>query len=309
MADGTWDDEAHEVMRSDLTAALGYVTPAGGAVVTAVAPCGLADRERGTVGFTTSLGFAKKLERILREPRVALVYHSREHGHSTSPRFVAVQGNASVDLTPAQARLDEFAPRAERFLGEIKRGRVWDRLLREYYAERVFVDVRVTRVGDGSAEPVAPQTKPKNGTDPRVDVGRAVGKLSGLPHRVIVYRGADGHPVIAPIELAGHDGRGIHLVDERRLLPAGGRRAGLLAHAYRPQLVGLSTRVFTGWLDVSDDGFACYAPHTEKGFTAPPRRNLLLVSNGLLAKYGLWHARRHGVADDLRELAASRTVR
>jgi hypothetical protein len=61
--------------------------------------------------------------------------------------------------------------------------------------------------------------------------------------------------------------------------------------------------VFTGWLEVSDNGSAFYAPHTEKGFTAPPRKNLLLVSNGLLAKYGLWQARRHGVAEHLRELA------
>jgi hypothetical protein len=309
MADRTWDDEAHEVIVSDITAALAYVTPAGGAVVTAVAPCGLADRERGSVGFTTSLGFGKKLERIILDPRIALAYHSREHGYSTSPRFVLVQGDASVDLQPSQERLDEFSPQAERFVGEIRRGPLWDRLLRQYYAERVFVDVAVTHVGDGSSGPVAAQATPKNGTGPRVDVGRAAGKMARLPHRVIAYRGGDGYPVVAPVELAGHDSRGIHLVDERRLLPAGGRRAGLLAHAYRPQLVGLSTRVFTGWLDVSDDGSACYAPHTEKGFTAPPRKNLLLVSNGLLAKYGLWQARRHGVAEHLRELAESRIVR
>jgi hypothetical protein len=306
VTDQAWDDEADEVIRSDITTALAYVTPAGGAVVTAVAPCGLADRVHGTVGFTTSLGFAKKLERIIREPRIALAYHTREHGYSTSPRFVSVQGDASVDLTPPQDRLDEFAPQAERFVGAIKRGRLWDRLLREYYRERVFVDVAVAQVGDGSCDPVAAQSPPKNGTQPRVDVGRAAGKLARLPHRVIAFRGADGYPVVAPIELAGHDGRGIHLVDERGLLPAGGRRAGLLAHAYRPQLVGLSTRVFTGWLEVSNDGSACYAPHTEKGFTAPPRKNLLLVSNGLLAKYGLWQARRNGVAEHLRELAAAR---
>src|SRR6185503_2906626 len=98
VTDQAWDDEADEVIRSDITTALAYVTPAGGAVVTAVAPCGLADRDQATVGFTTSLGFAKKLERIIREPRIALAYHTREHGYSTSPRFVLVQGDASVDL-------------------------------------------------------------------------------------------------------------------------------------------------------------------------------------------------------------------
>jgi len=90
------------------------------------------------------------------------------------------------------------------------------------------------------------------------------------------------------------------------VLPPGGRRAGLLAHAYRRQLIGLATRTFTGWLDVASDGTARYAPHTSKGFVAPPRKKLLLVSNGLLAKYGLWQARRQGAADRLEQLAAEK---
>lgn len=48
---------------------------------------------------------------------------------------------------------------------------------------------------------------------------------------------------------------------------------------------GLTTRVFTGWMDAGDEG-AVYAPHTYKGFVAPPRKTLLLVSNGLMAKFG-----------------------
>jgi hypothetical protein len=51
-----WLDEAQQVISGDITAAA-YLTPAGGAVVTAVAPFGIADRGRGMVGFTTSLGF------------------------------------------------------------------------------------------------------------------------------------------------------------------------------------------------------------------------------------------------------------
>jgi hypothetical protein len=76
----------------------------------------------------------------------------------------------------------------------------------------------------------------------------------------------------------------------------------------RPQLVALSTRVFTGWLDVSSDGTVVYAPHTSKGFVAPPRKKLLLVSNGLFAKYGTWQARRQGTTERLKRLAAD-TVR
>jgi hypothetical protein len=279
----------------------------------------MAVRADGRVGFTTSLGFGKKLERIVRDPRVALAYHSREHGFSTSPQFVLAQGMAAVDLTPSAARLEAFAPQAERYLGKIKRGTLWDRLLHEYYAERVFVDISVRRVvawpdlhaagppsvaGDALPGAPAPQAPPKNGTGPRLDVAEAAGRTARLPHRVLAYRGADGFPVIVPIELAGHDERGFHLFDTRGLLPPGGRRAGLLTHAYRPQLVGLGTRVFTGWLDVGDDGSATYAPHTSKGFSAPPRKNLLLVTNGLMAKYGARQARRTGAAEKLKALSS-----
>lgn len=141
-----WSHDADEVIRGDLTVAAAYVTPAGGAVAVGVSPCGLADRDRGTVGFTTSLGFGKKLERIVRDPHVALAYHARDHGFSASSRYVLVQGTAWVDLQPSPVRLSEFGPQATRFLGELKHGPVWDRLLREYYAERAFVDIDVARV-------------------------------------------------------------------------------------------------------------------------------------------------------------------
>jgi hypothetical protein len=318
-----WSDNVHEVITGDITAAVAYITPAGGAVVTAVAPCGIERRDQGVVGFTTSLGFGQKLERIVRDPHVALAYHSREHGFSVSQAFVLAQGIASVDLTPSRARLEALSPQVGRYLGEPKRGAVWDRLLREYYQERVFVDIGVERMvswpgldahGDpevtGAAwpGPPAPQASPKNGMGPRVDVDKAAGRIATLPHRVLAYRGADGFPVVVPVEIAGHDDQGLRLLAAAGLLPPGGRRAGLLAHAYRPHLVGLATRVFTGWLDVPDDGAAVYAPHTSKGFVAPPRKNLLLVSNGLLAKFGLWQARRNGTAAKLAQLAAERAA-
>src|SRR3954449_11901683 len=95
------------VLDGDLTAALGYVTPAGGAVVTAVAPIGLRDRERGEVTFTTSLGFGRKLDRMRRDPRVALLYHAREHGFHAGDELVLVQGRARIVDEPDQAYLDE----------------------------------------------------------------------------------------------------------------------------------------------------------------------------------------------------------
>lgn len=61
-------------------------------------------------------------------------------------------------------------------------------------------------------------------------------------------------------------------------------------------------RTLTGWLSVTDDSIL-YAPHTSKGLAAPPYKRLLTVSNGLLAKYGMWRARRDGTADGLHQLA------
>jgi len=39
---------------------------------------------------------------------------------------------------------------------------------------------------------------------------------------------------------------------------------------------------------------------------APPRKNLLLVSNGLLAKFGIWRAQRRGTAERLEQLVAEK---
>src|SRR5215471_15359699 len=141
-----WSDEAQEVIGGDITTAVAYLTPAGGAVVTTVATFGIADRDRGMVGFTTSLGFPRKLERIIGDPRVALAYHAREHGFSALPWFVLAQGRAVVNLQPSRERAKATIPQAERYYGAAKRGPVWDRLLREYYYVRVFADVTVERV-------------------------------------------------------------------------------------------------------------------------------------------------------------------
>ena len=102
-----WSEEDDAILGGDLTAALAYVTPAGGVVLTPVAPVGLRDRDAGTVSFTTSLGFGRKLDRIKENPRVSLAYHAREHGFASDPRFVLVQGTASYDAHPDRRVLDE----------------------------------------------------------------------------------------------------------------------------------------------------------------------------------------------------------
>src|SRR5271154_3528272 len=107
MVAAMWSDVDEEIIGGDLTAALAYGTPAGGAVATPVAPVGLRDRDAGTVGFTTSLGFGRKLDRIKENPKVSLAYHAREHGFARQPRFVLVQGTASCDSKPDRALLEE----------------------------------------------------------------------------------------------------------------------------------------------------------------------------------------------------------
>lgn len=295
-----WSDEDDEIIGGDLTAALAYVTPAGGAVVTAVAPISLRDRAAGTVSFTTSLGFGRKLQRIDKNPRVALAYHAREHGFATAPRYVLVQGTASYDVDPdAQMLAEDIRPASVRFMGEPKTGLFWDRWLSAYYGDRVVVTVQVERVlswpdlgcaGErtvlGAAMPSeepAPQAPPKNGTGPRIDVERAARRARKLPHALLGYVGSDGFPLIVPVGIGPVSAEGIALSGPP--LP-GGRRAGLLAHRYEPQLIGLESRQYTGWLHDT-----VYAPHTENGFRAPANKTVLLLANGFMAKRGLKQAR------------------
>ena len=300
-----WSEAEDQILGGDLAVALAYVTPAGSAVVTPVSPVGLRDRDAQTVGFTTSLGFGRKLDRIKQNPRVALAYHAREHGFASEPRFVLVQGLASYDPKPDREVLEELVrPASTRFMGPPRTGVFWSRWLSAYYEDRILVTVAVQRViswpdlecgGEPSVfgEPLPgqepdSQTPPKNGTEPRVDVHTAARRIEKLPHIVLGYLAADGFPLITPVRLQGTTASGLELQGS---LPAGGRRAGLLAHRFEPKLIGLEARQFTGWLQDST-----YAPHTESGFRAPANKTLLLLANGMLARRGLKQARALGRA-------------
>ncbi|MEA2413057.1 MAG: hypothetical protein QOC77_3618 [Thermoleophilaceae bacterium] len=305
-----WPDAVDEPIGGDLTAALAYVTPAGGAVVTAVAPIGLRDRDAGTVSFTTSLGFGRKLERIERDPRVALAYHAREHGKSRSSRYVLVQGSASVVKEPDQEYLEFIGRQATPFMGPPRHGLFWDRWLSAYYADRVPVHVQVERIVSwpdlrcagqpevhGAPSPSGPpeaQQPPGKGTGPRLDSARAGSAASKLPHQLIAFRGDDGHPVVVPVRVTGSDTGAIRLDAAPGLLPPGGRRAGLLAHDYRAKLIGLAARQHTGWMEVENCTRALYAPHTGSSFRAPANKTLLLLGNGYLARKGLREAHKRG---------------
>jgi hypothetical protein len=317
----SWSDDVHDVLTGDLTVAVSYGTPAGGAVVTVVSPVGAVDRDRGVVSFTTSLGFSKKLEHILRDPRVSLCYSTREHGFSRTCATVLVQGTATVSPTPSPERLRALAPAAARFLGEPPSGRFWDWLLREYHEHRVIVDVAVERIAQwpdpaaagartvvGRPWPAQPasQGHPTRGTGPRVDLPALTTALASHPHRLLAYRGADGFPVISPVHLGSVDPEGLQLVTPAGLLPPGGRRAGLLAHRFGPRCSPLSMITGTGWLEADDaeGGVVRYSPHTLRKLSAPPSRFLQSLGNGALAKYGYHRARRTGQLSRLEELSA-----
>lgn len=305
----TWPDNIDAIFGGDLAVALGYRTPAGGVVVQAVAPIGLRDRQRGTLGFTTSLGFSKKLERIALDPRVALAFHTRRHGTASTSEYVLAQGRARVIAQPSTAEVERMRAAAAAYLGPPKRGLLWDRWLREYYQVRVPVEVVVERLIvwrglDAAGTPEvsvcplpergpAPQRAPRNGTAPRIDVPRAARRLRATDHTLLGFAGADGLPLIVPVAIGPHDRTGILLTSAVEL-PAGGRRAGLLGHSFEPKLIGLEARQHTGWIEVAADGSGSYAPHTETGYKAPANKTLLLVINGALAKQGVRKARKAG---------------
>jgi hypothetical protein len=75
---------------------LGSVTPLGGVALAPVSNFGLHDRRNGVVTVNSSVGAWKKLDRIRRNPHVALAFHTRAHAAHDRPEYVLVQGWASL---------------------------------------------------------------------------------------------------------------------------------------------------------------------------------------------------------------------
>ncbi len=276
-----------------------------------VSGLGLRDREAGTVTVTTSLGLWKKLERMRRNPHVALAFHTREHGFSDRPEYVLVQGTASVPAGADRAWLESIGESWERFLGPREVGPLWDRWLRVYTWERVGVEIEVERLvvwpdlacrgphevlgAELPAEPAAPQRPPARGTGPRIKSARAARRAERLPYALLGWVGADGFPVVVPVEVEGADERGIVLEAPPGLVPPGGRRAGLTAHSFSPQVIGQEQRIHTGWLEAEPDGRrVVYAPHTETGYRLPASKLLYRLAAGFVTRRGVRGARRAG---------------
>lgn len=91
-----WTDAVDESLDGEHAVMLAYVTPACGVVLTPVSNFGLHDRSSGVVTVNSSIGAWKKLDRIRRNPNVALAFHTRAHATHRRPEYVLVQGRAAL---------------------------------------------------------------------------------------------------------------------------------------------------------------------------------------------------------------------
>jgi hypothetical protein len=302
-----WPDGVDEIIGGDQAVILATVTPARGVVLTPVTNFGARDRDTGTVTVNSAVGGWKKLERIRRDPHVALAFHTRAHGYSDRPEYVLVQGTAALSA-PRNDYPETLGANWERFDGPRATGPLWGRWLRPYYT-RIVIDITVERLiawqtlaSEGSPEVFGPplpdrapepHRPPGQGTGPRIDHVNAARRLEGLPDTLLGWTGADGFPMVVPVGVTGHDAEGILLQVPLGALPDGGRRAGLTAHSFTKYVQGQEQRVHTGWLEATPQ--VRYAPHTELAYRTPPSKLVYRLGIGVAMRIALRRARRAGL--------------
>lgn len=292
-----WTDEVDEILASDLAAGFAYLTPAKGVVITPMAPLALRDRQAGTVTLTTSQGLWKKLDRVRRNSGVAVAYHAREHGLTDRPGFVVVQGRASFPTVPDRDWLESITPEWERFLGPRATG-LPGRLLDVYYWHRVPITIQVERIvaypddsaagtpqvlGAPPAQPASPQEPPRGGTASRIDAGSVAAHAQRLPHTLLGWCGSDEMPEVVPVASARVGDSAVRLSVPAGAVPAGGRRAGLTSHQFRPRMIGQEQRVHTGWLEGDGSEQVVYSPHTKAGYRLPASKLAFTLGSGSIA--------------------------
>jgi hypothetical protein len=299
-----WPATVDEILHGDQIVGFAYVTPASGVVLQPLTNMG-----HPTEPVSSSVGMYKKLQRIQKNPHVAVAYHTRKHGFSERPEYVLVQGRGS--LTPVERRdwIEHHRDDWVRFAGPLPSNRFTEWWLREYHW-RVGVELDIARVfvwsdlacdGDpaiaGTPPPDAPpppQKPPGKGTAPRIPHEKAARRAAGLPHVLVGWVGSDGFPVVVPVEVLGAEERGIRLQAPKSMLPDGGRRAGLLAHDFARHAVGQNLAKHTGWLEPVGEGAALYAPHTRAGYHMPESRLLFKTASAIVTKWRAREARREG---------------
>jgi general stress protein 26 len=289
LATARWTDEVDEILAGDQAVMLASVTPARGVVMTPVTNFATRDREAATVTVNSSVGAWRKLDRIRRRPQVALAFHTRAHAASDRPEYVLVQGTATLS-EPIPDYPAALGDRWDRRGDPRPTAAICNRWMRVYNL-RVEVTIAVERVTVwpdimcrgtaqtlGAAAPLepAPQRPPRGGVGPRVAVRRA----GRLPHVLLGWVDADGLPFMVPVAMGETGPQGIRLAAASGLLPPGGRRAGLTAHAFTATVLGQQQQVMTGWLQVDGDTIA-YAPHTLRAYRLPPSLVLYRLVVGL----------------------------
>lgn len=295
-----WSDEVDDIVGGDQVVVLAHRTPAAGVVLTPLTNFRCRDRAAATVTVNSSIGAPRKLQRIRADPRVALAFHTRAHSATDHPEFVLLQGQASVSepIEDYPAHLGEAWDRAD---GARPAGALWRHWLRVYHT-RSEITVATSRVtvwpdltcrgeprvlGAASPPPAPPQSPPTRGTGPRIDHRKAAAAIRSLPDPVLGWVDGDGLPRVVMVSPAGVTSGGLLLDAPAGLLPTGGRRAGLTAHAFTRHVIGQHQHVFTGWLDVRPDGEAVYAPHTRTGHRLPPSTTAYRLAVGLATRRGV----------------------
>lgn len=291
----SWTDEIDKILAGDLAALFAHLTPAKGVVGTPMAPLGLRDRKAGTVTVTTPIALHKKLAAVRRDPKVAVIYHAREHSLTDSPGFVVVQGRGLFPANPDREWLQSVTPQWERFLGPRSRG-IAGAWMSDYYWVRVPIVVQVERIVAfedafselpptvfGAELPRDPpsQSRPGKGVEPRVGTERVAADIRRLPHSIITWSDADGYPMAAEVRVEAVVAEGLRLRTAPGLLPPGGRRAGLTSHLFEPRMHGQEQRIHTGWLEVDESG-AVYSPHTRAGYKLPSSKLAFTLGTGLV---------------------------
>ena len=306
-----WPDRVEEIVSGDHVAMLAYVTPASGVVLLPLSNLGVHDRTRATVTLNSSVAAWRKLERMRRNPRVALVFHTREHSSTDRPEYVLVQGTAALS-EPIPDYPDRYPTGWENFENWPELGQLWRRWLR-VWAIRVAIEVAAERVivwpnlgcrgkpeVNGTPPPPGPprsQRPPGRGTGPRINHGWAARRAARLPNRLLGWVDADGFPFVVPVDVAGSDEHGILLESPAALVPPGGRRAGLTAHWFSRGVVGQNQRKHTGWLEARPgERRVVYAPHTKSNYRFPASRRLFLFVAGGVTRWWIRAARRAGIA-------------
>ena len=302
-----WPDTVEEIIDGDHAVALAYCTPAGGVVLMPLTNFGIRDRKAGTITLNSSVGAWKKLDRMRRNPHVAVAFHTREHALNDRPEYVLIQGRASLSA-PIPDYPGSIVDRWERFERWRDVHPLWKRWQR-VYALRVAIESTAKRVivwpdlaclgkpevhgAPLSPEPPEPQRPPSRGTGPRINHVRAARRAGRLPNLLLGWVGADRLPMVVPAEVRDTTEDGIRLTVPAGVVPPGGRRAGLTAHWFARGLIGQEQRVHTGWLDARR-GELVYAPHTDASYRFPASEALYKLVSGGATRWRIRKARRAG---------------